>query len=84
MTSDGSPARAAERGAIARRLGALSPRERQVLAGLIAGQANKVVAAELGISPRTGEIYRANLMTKMRAASLSELVRMTLIAETPI
>ena len=47
------------------RLAALSNRERQVLEGLVAGKANKVIAFDLGISPRTVEIYRANLMTKM-------------------
>ena len=74
---------AAERTAIARRLASLSTRERQVLNGLVAGQANKVVAIDLGISPRTVEVYRANLMVKMQAASLSDLVRMTLLAEQP-
>ena len=72
---------AAEQRLVAGRLASLSMRERQVLNGLVAGQANKVVALELGISPRTVEVYRANLMTKMQAASLSELVRMALIAE---
>jgi two-component system response regulator FixJ len=62
------------------RLAELSPRERQVLEGLIAGQPNKNIAADLDISPRTVEIYRANVMTKMRASSLSELVRMVLLA----
>lgn len=57
------------------RLSTLSPRERQVLDGLIAGDANKVIAIDLDISPRTVEIYRAKLMSKMRASSLSELVR---------
>jgi two-component system response regulator FixJ len=71
----------AQHNLIAERLAALSTRERQVLNGLVAGQANKVVAQELGISPRTVEVYRANLMTKMRAGSLSELVRMALTAE---
>jgi two-component system response regulator FixJ len=69
-----------ERKIMVERIGSLSTRERQVLNGLVAGQANKVVALELGISPRTVEVYRANLMTKMRASSLSELVRMALIA----
>lgn len=61
------------------RLQGLSERERQVLDGLVAGKANKVIAYDLGISPRTVEIYRANVMTKMQAGSLSELVRMTLV-----
>lgn len=63
------------------KLESLSTREREVLQGLVAGHANKVIAYDLGISPRTVEIYRANVMTKMGAASLSELVRMTLAAE---
>ena len=62
------------------RIAALSNRERQVLEGLVAGHANKTIAFDLGISPRTVEIYRANLMTKMHASSLSDLVRMTLMA----
>lgn len=72
-------ARDAERQEIMRRLGELSGRERQVLDGLVAGHANKVIAHNLGISPRTVEVYRANLMTKMEASSLSELVRMALL-----
>lgn len=61
-----------------RSIAALSPRESEVLDGLVDGKANKVIAFDLGISPRTVEIYRANLMTKMQARSLSELVRMAL------
>lgn len=68
----------AARAAIEERLSKLSARERQVLDGLIVGHANKMIAYDLGISPRTVEIYRANVMTKMEAASLSELVRMAL------
>jgi two-component system response regulator FixJ len=68
------------RSTIEERLAKLSARERQVLEGLVAGQPNKVIAYDLGISPRTIEIYRANVMTKMEAASLSELVRMALTA----
>lgn len=64
---------------IQQRLRTLSERERQVLDGLVAGKANKVIAYDLNISPRTVEIYRANVMTKMRAASLSELVRLSLL-----
>lgn len=62
------------------KLAALSNRERQVLEGLVAGSANKTIAFDLGISPRTVEIYRANLMTKMAANSLSDLVRMAMTA----
>ncbi len=65
-----------EKAEIQRRIAALSGRERDVLKGLIAGHANKVIAADLEISPRTVEIYRANIMTKMQANSLSELVKM--------
>ncbi len=72
--------REAERRELAQRISALSGRERQVLEGLVAGHPNKIIAFDLGISPRTVEIYRANLMTKMQAASLSDLVRMALIA----
>ena len=63
------------------RLTSLSARERQVLDGLVAGQANKVIAYDLGLSPRTVEVYRANVMTKMRARSLSELVRMSMVSQ---
>ena len=69
----------AERKQIDARMALLSARERQVLDGLVAGKANKVIAYDLGISPRTIEIYRANVMTKMQANSLSELVRMALL-----
>ena len=51
-----------------------------MLEGLVAGKANKIIAFDLGISPRTVEIYRANLMTKMPANSLSDLVRMAMTA----
>jgi two-component system response regulator FixJ len=61
------------------RLKLLSERERQVLEGLVAGKPNKIIAYDLGISPRTVEIYRANVMTKMQADSLSALVRMALL-----
>jgi two-component system response regulator FixJ len=78
---DGDTKRDTERKSIENRLAMLSNRERDVLNGLVAGQANKQIAFDLGISPRTVEIYRANLMDKMKAASLSDLVRMALIAE---
>ncbi len=68
-----------ERDRTSERLQQISGRERQVLEGLVAGKANKVIAHELDISPRTVEVYRANLMNKMQASSLSELVRMALL-----
>ena len=71
----------AEKAAVAERLATLSARERQVLDRLVSGSPNKTIAYDLGISPRTVEVYRANLMTKMRAKSLSDLVRMALLAE---
>ena len=67
--------------AISARLTSLSERERQVLEGLIAGHPNKTIAYDLGISPRTVEVYRANLMAKMEAKSLSELIRMAILAK---
>jgi len=70
----------AARAEFGERLATLSNRERQVLDGLVAGKPNKVIAFDHGISPRTVEIYRANVMTKMQASSLSELVRMAMIA----
>ncbi len=76
---DGETKRHAERAEIENKLSALSNRERDVLVGLVAGRANKQIAYDLGISPRTVEIYRANLMNKMQAGSLSDLVRMALI-----
>lgn len=64
------------------RLSTLSERERQVLDGLVSGLPNKTIAYDLGISPRTVEIHRANVMSKMSASSLSHLVRMALIVES--
>ncbi len=65
---------------IAARLASLSPRERQVMDGLTAGLSNKLIARDYNISPRTIEVYRANVMTKMQAGSLSELVRLAMRA----
>lgn len=69
--------------AVEARLKTLTPREREVLDGLIAGRPNKTIAYDLNISARTVEVHRANLMTKMGAASLSELVRMVLLSRVP-
>lgn len=72
--------RDSRRSEVAERLAALSAREREVLEGVVKGDSNKEIARHLGISPRTVEAYRANLMMKMGAESLSELVRMTIEA----
>ena len=80
---DGQAKRHIERAEIESRTAALSQRERDVLDELVAGRANKQIAFDLGISPRTVEIYRANLMHKMQAGSLSDLVRMALIVGMP-
>lgn len=77
----GDRERDAEREAIRSRMMLLSVRERQVMEGLVAGKPNKVIAYDLGISARTVEIYRANVMTKMQADSLSALVRMVLLED---
>jgi two-component system response regulator FixJ len=74
-------AREAGRAAVRARIGQLSGREREVFDAIVSGNSNKEAAIKLGISPRTVEIYRANVMTKMSANSLSDLVRMALQAE---
>ncbi len=60
------------------RVATLTPRERDVLSGLMKGQQNKVIGRQLGISPRTVEIHRASIMEKMKAGNLRELMRMVL------
>ncbi|WGM38337.1 response regulator FixJ [Caulobacter sp. NIBR1757] len=78
---DNSEARLSERLTIDNRMSTLTERERQVLDAIVEGLSNKEVALSLSISPRTVEIYRANVMTKMQADSLSALVRMSLTAK---
>jgi two-component system response regulator FixJ len=68
------------RQAILERMKILSPREREVLEGMVAGHPNKVIAYNLSLSPRTVEIHRARVMDKMQARSLSELVRLAIAA----
>ena len=76
----GAPREADPANEIGARVASLSPRERQVLDGLVAGLSNKAIARNYDISPRTVEVYRANLMAKMQAGSLSDLVRMAMRA----
>jgi two-component system response regulator FixJ len=76
---EGESSKARERAEIEARLGQLTPRERDVFEAVVAGDSNKAAAIRLGISPRTVEIYRANVMDKMQARTLSELVRMALL-----
>jgi two-component system, LuxR family, response regulator FixJ len=73
-------AREDERAEFRRRIETLTQRERQVMDGLVLGKANKVIAFDLDISQRTVEIYRAHVMAKTQARSLSELVRMAMLA----
>jgi two-component system response regulator FixJ len=77
---DEERARAREAATAAARIATLSPRETEVLLGLVAGRQNKVIALDLGLSPRTVEIHRANVMEKLGAQSLSEVVRAALLA----
>ncbi len=63
------------------RIARLSPREHEVLMGLIEGRPNKVIAHQLDLSPRTVEIYRANMMEKLDVSSLSEALRLAYAAE---
>ena len=76
---EGESSKARERAEIEARLSQLTPRERDVFEAVVAGDSNKAAAIRLGISPRTIEIYRANVMDKMQARTLSELVRMALL-----
>ncbi len=71
--------KAVEIKAAKRMLDLLTPREKHVLDELVAGQSNKTAAQKLGISPRTVEVYRAQIMTKLKAHSLSDLVRTAMI-----
>jgi two-component system response regulator FixJ len=78
-----APGAAYSRAEVAERIERLTPREREVFGRLTLGRPNKIIAHELGISVRTVEVHRANVMTKMRARSLSDLVRMALAAGLP-
>ncbi len=75
--------RTKESQALRNRLASLTRRENEILAGLLKGLSNKVIAHDLGISIRTAEVHRANIMAKMRAGNLAELVKMALAASGP-
>jgi len=62
------------------KIDALAPRQREVLAGLVAGQRNKQIARMLGISPRTIEIYRAGMMTRLKARTLAQALHIAFVA----
>lgn len=78
---EGVAARQAERAEVEARVAQLSQREREVFEAIVDGESNKSAALKLGISPRTVEIYRAHVMDKMGAKTLSDLVRMALLRE---
>ena len=75
---EGTPAPMEDPATLRARLDSLSERERQVLSAVVAGLPNKTIGFDLGISPRTVEVHRANIMSKMQARNLPELVRMSL------
>jgi two-component system response regulator FixJ len=67
--------------AAARRLAALSPREQQILDGLLAGRSNKLIAYDLGLSVRTVEVHRAHMMERLGVRQLSEAIRLAVMAK---
>jgi two-component system response regulator FixJ len=75
----GTAGRQEERGKIEARVASLTGREKDVFEAIVSGESNKSAGLKLGISPRTVEIYRANVMEKMQARTLSDLVRMALL-----
>jgi two-component system response regulator FixJ len=77
----GAPDRDREMLEAARRIAALSPREREVLDALVAGRPNKVVAFDLGISVRTVEVHRARMMDRLGARQLAEAIRLAVMAK---
>ncbi|MDG4897585.1 MULTISPECIES: response regulator FixJ [unclassified Mesorhizobium] len=80
---DGTAKDGDDTSALLSRLEQLSEREREVLSGLVGGLSNKTIAYDLDINPRTVEIHRANVMSKMQAKSLPELIRMAIAMDLP-
>ena len=80
---DGTAKDGDDTSALLSRLEQLSEREREVLSGLVGGLSNKTIAYDLDINPRTVEIHRANVMSKMQAQSLPELIRMAIAMDLP-
>ena len=80
----GARGRRAEQAAVTARLDTLTPREREVLAGVVAGKLNKQIAAELGTAEKTIKVHRARMMRKMQVDSLAELVRAWTVTQPPI
>jgi len=72
--------RDAEAAQAAQRIAPLSPRERQVLNGIVAGKANKVIAYDLDISVRTVEVHRARLLARLGTHSMAEAIRIAVMA----
>lgn len=79
---DAEETRSREAAVVKSRLATLTKRENDILAGLLKGLSNKIIAHDLGISIRTAEVHRANIMAKMQAGNLAELVKMALAAES--
>ena len=73
-----------EKASIVSKIDKLTDREKEVMDGLVAGHANKTIAYDLSLSPRTVEVHRANVMIKMEADSLSHLVKMAILARAGI
>jgi len=73
----------AEQTSVTERLCALTPREREVLAGVVSGKLNKQIAAELGTAEKTIKVHRARMMRKMLVDSVAELVRLWTVTQPP-
>lgn len=82
LEAEGSLSHQRKRQETIEKVSSLSHRERQVLDGVVSGQSNKMIAQNLGLSPRTVEVYRATIMSKMNTHNLAELVRAVISLNT--